>query len=299
MAPAPVQGLLHRVQDWPYVTAFEYGAAGRPNLVVWIGGLGDNLASTAYVPTLAAKLNAIEGEGGWGLVQANLRSGGSGWGGSNVEEDAEGLAKVVEYFRAGGRQKIVLMGFSTGCQDAIAYSHLQASSSFPKLDAVILQAPVSDREIIEALYSQHIPSPSEVPEDLDTFTPPAYPRLFHNIGGVTYRRWLSLVWKPKGDDIDLAVSEDFFSSDLSDQRLRNVFAPVTSPLLVFLSSNDISYPQHVKEKLPALLERFKSATNDGIFSPVSGILDGAGHDVEQEEPQKEMIEKVVKFVQQL
>jgi pimeloyl-ACP methyl ester carboxylesterase len=164
---------------------------------------------------------------------------------------------------------------------------------------VILQAPVSDRQIIESDYAHIIPKPSSVPQDLNQFVPAEWSSAFYTIAGCTWKRWLSLTWKPEEDEINLDKSEDFFSSDLSDHRLENVFEPLECPILVLLSGEDTTYPKAVKEKLPELLGRFEQAVGDERWSPLSGILKGAGHNVEEDEPAKVLVEKVVAFVRGL
>ncbi|BGP40763.1 hypothetical protein JCM10450v2_004764 [Rhodotorula kratochvilovae] len=288
----PQPGTLHTCStSWPVLTAFEFASSSSsPSpLVVFIGGLGDTLLSTPYLPKLAKTLD----KQGWRLAQASISSSGHAWGGANVAQDAKELAQVTRYFKERGASKIVLMGSSTGCQDAIAYLH--ASRDFPELAGVVLQAPVSDREIeaVQKLVDSIDPdAPS--PSDPLSFVPPAWSRLFHCKSGVTYARWRSLTVKPASDDIDLAVSEDFFSSDLSDTRLRNVFAPVTCPLLVVLSGNDSSYPPQVKSALPSLLERFRSAAP--TISPQSTILNGAGHTLGDGVHADQFAERVSAFV---
>ncbi|GAA6049746.1 hypothetical protein JCM3770_004438 [Rhodotorula araucariae] len=289
----PQPGTLHTCSTaWPVLTAFEFSSpSSSPSapLVVFIGGLGDSLLSTPYLPKLAKALGGL----GWRLAQASISSSGRSWGGGTVGQDAQELAQITRYFAERGASKIVLMGSSTGCQDAVAYLH--ASRDFPELAGVVLQAPVSDREIedVQKLVNS-IDRDTPAPADPDSFVPPAWSNLFHCKSGVTYARWRSLTVKPDTDAVDLDVSEDFFSSDLSDTRLRNVFAPVTCPLLVVLSGNDSSYPPHVKRALPALLERFRTAAP--ALSPQSTILEGAGHTLGAGTHADAFAERVVAFV---
>ncbi|TNY20691.1 hypothetical protein DMC30DRAFT_351933 [Rhodotorula diobovata] len=288
----PAPGVLHTCRtSWPPTTAFEFGSnspSSRP-VVLFIGGLGDTLGTTPYLPKLAQGLEAQ----GWRLAQALPSSAGNAWGGSSVERDAAELAACTSYFKGQGASRIVLMGSSTGCQDAIAYHH--ASSDFTGLSGVVLQAPVSDREI-EAVqkFLETLDEDGSASRDPTSFVPPAWSKLFHCKGGITYKRWASLTQKPTSDDVDLAVSEDFFSSDLSDARLRNVFAPVKCPILVTISGNDSSYPPNVKANLPALLDRFRQAAP--TLSPLSTIIDGAPHTLDDGEHADEFVKRVVDFV---
>uniref|UniRef100_A0A0K3CBA9 BY PROTMAP: gi/472586807/gb/EMS24326.1/ DUF1749 family protein [Rhodosporidium toruloides NP11] gi/647398219/emb/CDR41910.1/ RHTO0S06e07734g1_1 [Rhodosporidium toruloides] n=1 Tax=Rhodotorula toruloides TaxID=5286 RepID=A0A0K3CBA9_RHOTO len=91
---------------------------------------------------------------------------------------------------------------------------------------------------------------------------------------------------------------NFFSSDLSDTRLRNVFGAIDCPLLIVLSGEDETYPEEVKAHLPALLERFRRAA-EGRWSARSGIVQGAAHDLKDEEHAGEFAERVVGFLREV
>ncbi|GJN91118.1 hypothetical protein Rhopal_004136-T1 [Rhodotorula paludigena] len=297
----PQPGVLHHVAPWPHVSAFEFGPRSSPSdpLVLFVGGLGDTLLSVQYLGALAVALR----EAGWGLAQANLTSSGMGWGGATVAGDAEEIAKIVRYFLERGTSKVVLVGHSTGCQDAIAYLHLASAQSFPKLAGIILQAPVSDREIDvvtelakkvadEAAALATPPNPTDL-------APASCSKLFHSKAGVTWQRWRSLAELPDSDDVDVHKSEDFFSASLSDRRLANVFAPLNCPLSVVLSGDDSSYPSSVKANLPGLLERFKRAAPQEWWHATSRIIDGGKHDLGGEPQTSEFVGLVVEFVKSL
>ncbi|GAA5826552.1 hypothetical protein JCM11251_002424 [Rhodosporidiobolus azoricus] len=296
MAP-PIPGQLHLCSSDPTLTAFEFTSPSSPSpssdIVLFIGGLSDSFLSVPYLPRLSATLAS----NGWGLVQAQLRSAGHSWGACTVKEDAEQLGAIVQYFKEEqGKRRVVLMGHSTGCQDAIAYAHL--CSSLPPLDGIILQAPISDREGTEHWFPHIVPKEPRSSYDLDAFVPRDWSSTYFTIGGVTYRRWLSLMCPPPSDKIDLLVSEDFFSSDLSDARLSSAFGAVTCPLLVFIGGND-AYPPHVKEKLPELLGRYERATGAKNWSPLSKIIEGASHNIAEEAQAREMADAVGQFVKGL
>jgi pimeloyl-ACP methyl ester carboxylesterase len=78
--------------------------------------------------------------------------------------------------------------------------------------------------------------------------------------------------------------------------LLNVFGPLKCPILVFLGGEDTSYTKEVKAKLPEHLGRLRDAAGEDWWSPLSGILEGAGHNIEEEEPIKVLLERVEKFV---
>ena len=198
--------------------------------------------------------------------------------------------------------------FFAGCQDAIAYLHLKRSrTDMLDLDGVILQAPVSDREapgvpeVVERLV-QPVYNDGKYDVDAfvpDAFVPPAWAAALQTEIGITYRRFFSLVLPPVSDRVDLRRREDFFSSDLEPEFLAKVFEPVDCPLLFALSGDDATYPEHVKSQLPALLERFATATPAPCRSQLSCIIPNASHDLDKPEPARMFIDKVTGFLQGL
>lgn len=139
-----------------------------------------------------------------------------------------------------------------------------------------------------------IPSPPSTEQD---FIPRKLSDLWGAKAGITYRRWNSLLAKPASDEIDLDNSEDFFSSDMSEARWKNVFAPVESPLLVLLSEKDEAYPPHVD--VTKLLPMFKTALGEGRWNDESRVVPGATHAVDGEAPRRLLFEAVTRFVQKL
>lgn len=296
-------GTVHVVSAHPPLTAFEFASSSARNaadpLLLFIAGLGDTLLSVPYLGGLAQAVDKV----GWRCAQALLSSFGAGWGTASVEQDAVELAKIVEYYRKSGASRVVLLGHSTGCQDAIAYLHLKRSrSDMPTLDGIILQAPVSDREapgVPEVVERQVRPVYDEGRYDLDAFVPPAWAATLQTDIGITYRHFFSLVLPPESDRVDLRRREDFFSSDLEPEYLAKVFEPVDCPLLFALSGNDATYPEHVKSQIPALLERFETATPAPCRSRLSCVVPNASHDLDEPEPARVFTDKVTGFLQAL
>lgn len=114
--PAPVPGTLHVYQPSERLVYFESSpsSSSTRNSVIFVGGLGDGLAATPYLPPLAGALHAQ----GWSLIQVLTRSSYSGWGMGSVDRDAEDLHALEKYLRRdgikGGDAKLVLLGHSTG-----------------------------------------------------------------------------------------------------------------------------------------------------------------------------------------
>ncbi|PRW56053.1 UPF0613 -like [Chlorella sorokiniana] len=115
-------------------TLFRYGPAaanvaflsGRhPRYVVLVGGLTDGLLFAPYVRPLAARLE----ERRWSLVQVLLSSSHTGYGCASLDQDAEELHRLACHLRAEyGSQGMVIVGHSTGCQDAVRYAQQYCSA---------------------------------------------------------------------------------------------------------------------------------------------------------------------------
>jgi pimeloyl-ACP methyl ester carboxylesterase len=270
------RGQLHRYND--RLVAFQHDIISTPkNLLLWIGGLGDNLLSTPYPSTLVEHLAK-----GWSLVEVSISSSLNGWGTGSVLRDAEELGECVSYFRklCGADRKIVLMGHSTGCQDAMQY--VSGSVKLPPLDGVILQAPVSDREGLETgvpddalqqvteiaqKYLSNGQGSQVLPTNLSG-------RLFGSTPMSAYRA-LSLLSPNKDGD------EDFFSSDLSDSDFEKTFGKFTStPLLILCSGNDEHVPPHVD--VQGLIQRWSAIVEKcggWVDRENGGIVERASHNL--------------------
>jgi len=106
---------------------------------------------------------------------------------------------------------------------------------------------------------------------------------------ITAYRWHSLIAKG-GDD-------DFFSSDLDDERLAGTFGGLTRPTLVVPSEDDEMVPPAVDKD--GLLRRWIRVAPEGIVSGLSGLVPGADHALSESGPQKWFVERVVDFLRKL
>ena len=195
------------------------------------------------------------------------------------------------------------MGFSTGCQDLMHYLlfPIPASSPHPRLNVsgIILQAPVSDREALlheietnptaKAAYEKVLSIASTTPKDkhkttilpLDLITPMFGP------SPVSISRFLSLA---SPDSPENPSTEDYFSSDLFDERLSTTWgrigsvahflpSPITNnkSVLVLQGAVDASIPAHIDKA--ALLARWKSFLEKGrsTLHPSSQVIEHADH----------------------
>lgn len=170
-------------------------------------------------------------------------------------------------------QGIVLVGHSTGCQDAVRYAQrCRTSSEEPPLLGVVLQAPVSDREYLATLPSTG-PLLEKAQKLLEQGQGEEICGRAHDFGGapVTARRWHALA-AAGGDD-------DLFSSDLTDGQLRSMYGPLAQlPALLLISGSDEYVPAHVD--LPALGRRLAAAIGS---SAKAVVVEGGVHTLEGHE----------------
>lgn len=111
-ARSPVAGVLHTYRLSPSpLTAFESpSSTSSTSILLFVAGLTEGIGSVGFVPPLADALAAV----GWTTAQLQLTSSYSGWGSGSVVQDAAEIGEAVAYFRRAGKERIVLMGHSTG-----------------------------------------------------------------------------------------------------------------------------------------------------------------------------------------
>lgn len=283
-APAVQSGQLHRYSK--RLVAFEHTAAFGPpskHILLWIGGLGDGLHTVSYPARLAQKLPPE-----WSLAQVLIRSSYNGWGTGSLERDTKDLEQCVNYFRKNKPNgvNIVCMGHSTGCQDLMEYLTGKGCTKRAIINGAILQAPVSDREaLIEGMEEEKIKrilatsrewvdtgrGGDVLPENVDA-------KFFGKASTVTAYRWHNLL-SPGGDD-------DYFSSDLSDEKLRATFGAIKkeSPLLILYSGSDENAPPSVD--LKALTQKWMSFVKEGggaVDEDNGGVVPEAHHNLEEDD----------------
>lgn len=98
-----------------HACAYELGSSSARNALVFIGGLTDGPHTVPYIRTVAAKVEAATGLS-YSVFEIRIRSSFSGFGWSSLAEDVQDISAVVKYLKSIGKEKIVLMGHSTGCQ---------------------------------------------------------------------------------------------------------------------------------------------------------------------------------------
>lgn len=302
---ATYNGRFHYIP--PGLVAFEpsrnTASSESQNTLIWIGGLFDTLGSVSYPFSIASALPST-----WSLATVSLSSAGKSWGVSSIFQDANEIAKIVAHFeqlRPSG--KIVIMGHSTGCQDCIEYLTGSGSDSRPKVDGVILQAPVSDREAIahelpEAmLHEANQMALKMCREGKDKDAMPY--RITKNVFGraaITARRWVDIA----SPGPDHTGADDFFSSDLSDDRLRRTFGklPPATALLILYSGNDESVPPSVdKQKLVSRWINAAKQAGGQVDEKNGSIVPGATHNYGgcPDAVVQDLVRRVVGFVTRL
>jgi len=277
--------------------AFEAG--GRlegSKALVCIGGLTDGLLSLRYLPSLATAVKRC----GWRTFQPVLQSSYRGWGFGSLRDDAAGLDRLLSFLSAKrGISEVVLLGSSTGCQDAVHF--LKVGTRRDLIRGIVLQAPVSDREALmveerseeelaslkyfKELASQMI-SEGKGEEPL----PRSACQLFGPPDVITAYRFDSLTRRLADDDM--------FSSDLTENELREKLGHVNVPCLLAISADDEYVPSSVDSTL--LSHRMADAM---AVAPTKGaksvILASGGHGVRNAEGQAQFISAVSDFLSSL
>lgn len=144
-----------------HACAYELGSSQARNALIFVGGLGDGPHTVPYIRTVAAKIEADTGLS-YSVFEIRTRSSFCGFGWNNLSRDVQDISSLVKYLRGIGKEKVVLMGHSTGSQvcvnrrrltshlthhrqDCIEYTDYEKHQNEP-VDGFILQGSVSDRE---------------------------------------------------------------------------------------------------------------------------------------------------------
>lgn len=332
------QGILH--QYAPRLTAFEFTSnTPKPNTILFIGGLTDGLGTVPYVAPLAKALEPTD----WSLFHLLLSSSYGGWGVGSLDQDIEEIAQCVKFVQERKSSgKVVVMGHSTGSQDVLHYLHTpnpvpQRPDEFqgrlkhltrPELDGAILQAPMSDREGLEAqlkadegttmgnearaAFDQLVAFARQQPytigdrqQKLDALLPMNLTAKagFPADTPLSARRFMSLA---SPDSPENPAEDDLFSSDLTDQRLKETFGVIaergllkTKMMFLYSGNDEYGAPWVDKAKL---MQRWKEAANAGgvekYDSEGSAVIPGASHNVKAD-GQDELIARVTRYLTSL
>lgn len=104
-----------------HACAYELGSSQARNALIFVGGLGDGPHTVPYIRTVAAKIEADTGLS-YSVFEIRIRSSFCGFGWNNLAKDVQDISSLVKYLRGIGKEKVVLMGHSTGSQVCASYS---------------------------------------------------------------------------------------------------------------------------------------------------------------------------------
>ncbi|RCI16679.1 hypothetical protein L249_2960 [Ophiocordyceps polyrhachis-furcata BCC 54312] len=284
---APFSVLVH-----PYrsptrgACAYETGNTSARNAVIFIGGLGDGPHTTPYIRTVSKRLEKAN-HLSYSVFEIRLRSAFTGFGTASLKDDIEDIAALVKHLRHLGREKIVLFGHSTGCQDCMQYAH----SDSPPVDGFILQAPVSDRESLD-LFSPDYQTTLDLASNwiAQGKADDCLPRSMvpSTLGAPVSAYRLHSLWAKGGDD-------DYFSSDLDGETVARFWSRFTKPVLVLHSERDEFVTPNIDQA--ALNARYRKA--NPLVSCLSGLIPGTGHTVLEDEARQWLARRVEEFLSTL
>lgn len=161
MATTPFSVTVHPYPSKvKHACAYELGSSPARNALIFVGGLGDGPHTVPYIRAVAAKI-AADPDLSYSVFEIRIRSSFCGFGWNNLAKDVQDISSLVKYLRGIGKEKVVLMGHSTGSQvcayycpchtitypvqDCIEYTDYEKHQNEP-IDGFILQGSVSDRE---------------------------------------------------------------------------------------------------------------------------------------------------------
>ncbi|KAL6871921.1 hypothetical protein J3F83DRAFT_733115 [Trichoderma novae-zelandiae] len=266
--------------------AYEMGNTASKNALIFIGGLKDGPHTTGYIRTVARELEKLP-ELSYSVFEIRMRSSFDGFGTSSLADDVHDISALVKYLRSIGREKVVLFGHSTGCQDCMEYTKYAKYSNNP-VDGFILQAPVSDREGMEMLFpgseAKLEYAAKMIAEGKGGDCLPSE-QSFGMLGApVSAQRFHDLYSKGGADD--------YFSSDLDPSTVSEFWGRFDKPVLVLHSEQDEFVPPSVDQK--QLNDLYKTLNKH--VSPLSGLIPDTGHTVLQEEARQWLAGRVIEFL---
>ena len=196
----------------------------------------------------------------------------------------------------------MLLGHSTGSQQIMHY--LLSQPKLPEIDGAIFQGSVSDRE---ALKMSIPPSSYDAACHLaqkyidegrgDDILPFSVTKVIFASAPVSAKRFLSLASPGplhEGED-------DYFSSDLADERLEKTFGKLGGMRVCFLFGGSDQYVPESVDKV-RMVERWHEYVEKGggVVDEGSGVVDEATHTlVEGGKGLEDLVARVVGFLERL
>ncbi|KAI0024974.1 hypothetical protein F4780DRAFT_486986 [Xylariomycetidae sp. FL0641] len=292
MAPAgPFTTTVHHFDSpTPHACAYESGLTDAKNALVFIGGLGDGPHTVPYPRVIAQKLEA-EPELSFSVFEFRLKSSFLGFGFVRLADDVADVSALVKYLRSIGRQKVVLMGHSTGSQDCMEYT--SPAHKLEPVEGLILQAPACDRDALlmemdHARLDQSIKTAKDLIAAGKGHERMPLEHLPPSFQGTPISAWRwNALSAPDGED-------NYFSPELPDEVAASYWQRVDKPIMMLHSGNDEYVPQSVDKK--GLIQRWRKMCRPGMASELSGVIPGADHRVEVPESEDWLANTVVKFL---
>ena len=255
------------------LVAFQSGSLLSNRFFIFLGGLSDGFLCLPYLQKLSSELENKFKD--YSLVQVLLRSSYFQYGWHSIDNDIEDLQKLINYLIQNRKnlQSIVLMGHSTGCQDIIHYLR-QEKTPKKQIIQIILQGPVSDRQYLtrQSIINDQLKYCYENQSNPFEWLP----RSLH-FPPLTINRCQSLIEKYS--------VEDLFSSDLSDEDLKQIYQNIEIPIAWIWSKKDQYVPDDIKDEVMNFVQnKLANRTNSSFL-----LLEEADHFIHDEKQQNILI----------
>ncbi|KAI0460443.1 hypothetical protein F5B21DRAFT_451774 [Xylaria acuta] len=273
--------------------AYEIGLQNAKNSLVFIGGLGDGPHTVPYPRAIAKRLEE-DPSLSYSVFEFRLKSSFSAFGFARLVDDVADISALVKYLRSIGKERVVLMGHSTGCQDCLEFA--APAHNAPPVDGYVLQGPVCDRDAM-ALgvgYVQLEESIMAAKQLIDAgrgherVSVTQLPDFMQDIP-ISAWRWYALV-ATDGED-------NYFSPELTDEVAASHWTRVDKPLLILHSGDDEHVPKSLNKE--DLVNHWRDLCKPGIASELSGTIPGASHRVEEPEAEEWLCNTVTKFLRSI
>jgi ankyrin repeat protein len=296
-----LSGSLWKWHEEKGLTAFSSGGVEQLSLplkVICIGGLTDGLNACPWIFKLSSTCQTL----GWNVIQPLLSSSYLGYGTGSLARDTQEITELINHLvTEHSCEQVVLVGHSTGCQNAIHFLRHAPLHVRSRVVAVALQAPVSDQEAGEMEagqegYLQH--ARQEVQTHGESACEHILMPLHMHYSPITVSRFMALNARYGADDMfssyltgaELSERLDCFSRQplaavpasaaIDDTATTSIPLPLPDPsripVLVAFSLADEYVPDSVDK--PLLVSRLASAMGP---SAVTLLLEGANHNLSE------------------
>ena len=227
------------------------------------------------------------------MVQPNLRSSYMQWGFGSLSEDVEDMTALLDFLvESRGAKSIAICGHSTGSQ---IIAHLMRTRPHEAVSHVIFQGGVSDRESDDAEVDRQRSEALAMAQTVASSSPSGSSEMMPRSTSwapVTAQRYIDLN--------SLAGTDDYFSSDLTDEQLVQRFGGYYSRTnaLIAYSGEDEYVPKYVDKHL--LVRRLCTCMKFGstMKGPVIAglVVKGGDHALYAQESADEFVTAAAHFL---